>query len=96
MRIFDYFISLVRFFGYLNLPYANFGLFYFISAIFWANLANANFGYYAIFFSRTKSCIRQEPSVKLKLAFVGQTIHEIQNWLLDPVSKIIILIIATI
>jgi hypothetical protein len=32
-----------EFLGYLNLPYANFGLFYFIRAIFWASLANANF-----------------------------------------------------
>ena len=38
------FISLLRFLLAKNLPNANFGLFYFISAIFLANLANANFG----------------------------------------------------
>ena len=43
MQIFGYFFHQCDFLGYLNWPYANFGLFFSISAIFWANLANANF-----------------------------------------------------
>jgi hypothetical protein len=43
MQILGYFISLLQFFGQKYLPYANIWLFYFISAIFLANLANANF-----------------------------------------------------
>ena len=50
----------------ITLPYANLCLVlwatYYISAVFWLFLANANFGYWD-FFSRIKSRIRQEHSV---------------------------------